>query len=111
MTPLPSSEPLSTTTTSPGMSCSSSTSCARRTHSSMFSASFRQGITTETRGAVVSACRGDRRAAVVAMHETVGGLRLLEAPRMTVCILYDCLYPFTVGGAERWYRNLALRLA
>lgn len=30
---------------------------------------------------------------------------------MRVCIVYDCLYPFTVGGAERWYRNLAERLA
>jgi glycosyltransferase involved in cell wall biosynthesis len=29
---------------------------------------------------------------------------------MRVCIVYDCLYPHTVGGAERWYRNLALRL-
>ncbi len=28
-----------------------------------------------------------------------------------VCIFYDCLYPFTIGGAERWYRNLAERLA
>jgi glycosyltransferase involved in cell wall biosynthesis len=27
-----------------------------------------------------------------------------------VCIVYDCLYPFTIGGAERWYRNLAERL-
>lgn len=30
---------------------------------------------------------------------------------MRICIVYDCLYPLTVGGAERWYRNLALRLA
>jgi glycosyltransferase involved in cell wall biosynthesis len=30
---------------------------------------------------------------------------------MRVCIVYDCLFPFTVGGAERWYRNLAERLA
>ena len=30
---------------------------------------------------------------------------------MRVCIVYDCLYPFTIGGAERWYRNLAERLA
>ena len=30
---------------------------------------------------------------------------------MRVCIIYDCLYPFTIGGAERWYRNLAERLA
>jgi glycosyltransferase involved in cell wall biosynthesis len=28
-----------------------------------------------------------------------------------VCIVYDCLYPYTVGGAERWYRNLGERLA
>jgi glycosyltransferase involved in cell wall biosynthesis len=28
-----------------------------------------------------------------------------------ICIVYDCLYPFTVGGAERWYANLARRLA
>lgn len=26
---------------------------------------------------------------------------------MRVCILYDCLYPWTIGGAERWYRQLA----
>jgi glycosyltransferase involved in cell wall biosynthesis len=27
-----------------------------------------------------------------------------------ICVIYDCLFPHTVGGAERWYRNLALRL-
>src|SRR5579875_11913 len=31
--------------------------------------------------------------------------------RMRICIVYDCLYPHTVGGAERWYRNLAVQLA
>jgi glycosyltransferase involved in cell wall biosynthesis len=30
---------------------------------------------------------------------------------MRICMVYDCLYPWTVGGAERWYRNLAERLA
>ncbi len=30
---------------------------------------------------------------------------------MRVCIVYDCLFPWTVGGAERWYRNLGERLA
>ncbi|HLI59510.1 MAG TPA: glycosyltransferase family 4 protein [Solirubrobacteraceae bacterium] len=30
---------------------------------------------------------------------------------MRVCIVYDCLFPHTVGGAERWYRALAERLA
>lgn len=30
---------------------------------------------------------------------------------MRVCVVYDCLYPYTVGGAERWYRDLAERLA
>ncbi len=29
---------------------------------------------------------------------------------MRVCVVYDCLYPYTVGGGERWYRNLAERL-
>jgi glycosyltransferase involved in cell wall biosynthesis len=28
-----------------------------------------------------------------------------------ICIVYDCLFPYTVGGGERWYRNLAQRLA
>ena len=32
-------------------------------------------------------------------------------PRVRVCLIYDCLFPYTVGGAERWYRNLAERLA
>jgi glycosyltransferase involved in cell wall biosynthesis len=27
-----------------------------------------------------------------------------------VCLIYDCLYPHTIGGAELWYRNLAERL-
>ena len=26
-------------------------------------------------------------------------------------LVFDCVYPYTVGGAERWYRNLAERLA
>jgi glycosyltransferase involved in cell wall biosynthesis len=26
---------------------------------------------------------------------------------LRICIVYDCLYPWTVGGGERWYRNLA----
>ena len=30
---------------------------------------------------------------------------------MRVCMVYDCLFPHTVGGAERWYRSLAERLA
>ncbi len=30
---------------------------------------------------------------------------------MRVCLVYDCLFPHTVGGAERWYANLAERLA
>ena len=34
-----------------------------------------------------------------------------RASAVRVCLVYDCLYPHTVGGAERWYRNLAERLA
>jgi glycosyltransferase involved in cell wall biosynthesis len=45
--------------------------------------------------------------------------RALTARRLTlacfaavrICIVYDCLFPHTVGGAERWYRDLAQRLA
>jgi len=30
---------------------------------------------------------------------------------MRVCLIYDCLFPWTVGGAERWMRNVAEALA
>jgi glycosyltransferase involved in cell wall biosynthesis len=30
---------------------------------------------------------------------------------LRICLVYDCLYPYTVGGAERWYRSIAERLA
>lgn len=33
-----------------------------------------------------------------------------EDTSVRVCIVYDCLFPYTVGGAERWYRNLAERM-
>jgi glycosyltransferase involved in cell wall biosynthesis len=29
---------------------------------------------------------------------------------MRIALVYDCLFPHTVGGAERWYRNLGERL-
>jgi glycosyltransferase involved in cell wall biosynthesis len=28
-----------------------------------------------------------------------------------IAVIYDCLFPHTIGGAERWYRNLAERLS
>lgn len=34
-----------------------------------------------------------------------------SAPRLRICLIYDCLYPYTIGGGERWYRNLAEQLA
>lgn len=30
---------------------------------------------------------------------------------MRICLIYDCLFPWTVGGAERWMRNVAEALA
>ena len=30
---------------------------------------------------------------------------------MRVCVAYDCLFPWTVGGAERWLRRLSEELA
>ena len=45
-----------------------------------------------------------------------GWTRLVSVRRrewlsVRVCLVYDCLFPHTVGGAERWYRTLAERLA
>ncbi len=30
---------------------------------------------------------------------------------MHICLVYDLLYPYTIGGGERWYRSLAEALA
>jgi glycosyltransferase involved in cell wall biosynthesis len=30
---------------------------------------------------------------------------------MRICLIYDCLFPYTIGGGERWYRELGERLA
>jgi glycosyltransferase involved in cell wall biosynthesis len=38
-------------------------------------------------------------------------LQASVATSMRICLVYDCLYPYTVGGAERWYRNLGERLS
>jgi glycosyltransferase involved in cell wall biosynthesis len=46
-------------------------------------------------------CRND--AATTSPSNTLTGA-------MRVCLVYDCLFPHTVGGAERWYRSLAERL-
>lgn len=29
---------------------------------------------------------------------------------MRICLIYDCLFPYTVGGGERWLRNVAAEL-
>ena len=44
---------------------------------------------------------------IVAQNRWLGVAR----PAMHVCIVYDLLYPYTIGGADRWYRSLAERLA
>ena len=31
--------------------------------------------------------------------------------QMRICVVYDCLFPWTVGGGERWYRALSESLA
>src|SRR5439155_13974995 len=78
---------------------SSSTARALVMHSAIVSASFRQGMTTETRYSGTTGALSVRRSRPG---------RICVVP---VCIVYDCLYPYTIGGAERWYRNLAERLA
>lgn len=35
----------------------------------------------------------------------------MSAPPLTICIIYDRVYPASIGGAERWYRLLAEQLA
>jgi glycosyltransferase involved in cell wall biosynthesis len=30
---------------------------------------------------------------------------------MRICLVYDCLFPYTIGGGERWYRRLGERVA
>jgi glycosyltransferase involved in cell wall biosynthesis len=35
----------------------------------------------------------------------------ISLQNVQICLVYDCLFPYTVGGAERWYRALAERLA
>jgi glycosyltransferase involved in cell wall biosynthesis len=34
-----------------------------------------------------------------------------DSSPLHICIAYDRLYPWSIGGAERWYRRLAQRLA
>jgi glycosyltransferase involved in cell wall biosynthesis len=36
---------------------------------------------------------------------------IVHASPVRICIVYDCLFPYTIGGGERWYRSLAERLA
>jgi glycosyltransferase involved in cell wall biosynthesis len=36
-------------------------------------------------------------------------LRILT--RVRICLVYDCLFPYSIGGVERWYRALAGELA
>src|SRR4051794_8729038 len=116
--------------TSPEIPAPSSAPRARRTTSSMWSASLRQGITTETSGVSTgSGCssstgvpwevlmrvrRPGREGSptVITRQRTAGraGAPSYSSP-LRILIVYDCLYPYTVGGAERWYRRLAERLA
>src|SRR5439155_21323467 len=54
---------------------------------------------------------GMRRVFAPAQSPAVGQGTATPSRRLRICLVYDCLYPHTVGGAERWYRNLALRLS
>ncbi len=53
-----------------------------------------------------------RRETLNAPNRRLNGVSGPYAPvAMHICLVYDCLFPYTIGGAERWYRNLAERLA
>lgn len=50
--------------------------------------------------------------------EAIGSLGRIACGRVSapsrplrICLVYDCLYPWTVGGAEHWYRQFAEGLA
>ena len=39
------------------------------------------------------------------------GRQTISFPGVRICLVYDLFWPDTVGGAERWYHNVGLRLA
>ncbi len=43
------------------------------------------------------------------IRPSIGGLG--RRCSLRILIVYDCLFPWSIGGAERWYRALAERLA
>jgi glycosyltransferase involved in cell wall biosynthesis len=45
------------------------------------------------------------------VHQTKRRSSIRHACGVRICVLYDCLFPYTVGGGERWYRHLAERMA
>jgi glycosyltransferase involved in cell wall biosynthesis len=48
----------------------------------------------------------------IALSAATGRACLCEPSRpMRICLVYDCLFPWTVGGAERWMRAVAEALA
>ena len=55
------------------------------------------------RSASLSTTEGTRRCKRTVWHPPASPVR--------ICLVYDCLFRYTVGGAERWYRNLGERLA
>jgi glycosyltransferase involved in cell wall biosynthesis len=48
---------------------------------------------------------------IIGLRRPIGLAEATKTKGRRICLVYDCLYPYTVGGAERWYRNLASRLA
>src|SRR3954451_23526879 len=73
----------------------------------------------KSRGSVAQGSRRPRRPGAAGCAAPPGGDggrgragACARLPRVVrICIVYDCLFPYTVGGGERWYRNLAQRLA
>ncbi len=111
---------MSATTTSPATPrCRPMLSSAAATHCSMLSASFRQGMTTETTGESASWASGARppgarlrngahllTARIIISLPTSHPFFFFFSPPpppplfffLRICIIYDCLYPHTVGA-------------
>ena len=49
--------------------------------------------------------RAEGRAVVAPARARTEDMGISRRP-MRICLVYDCLFPHTVGGAERWYRRL-----
>ncbi len=111
-------EPSSTTTTSkPGAAARISSTTAPTDASSLYAGTIASRRRSEGSGSVPGAASESATAGDASPSRTSRGVWLIKSALycrglgVRICLVYETLYPFFRGGAERWYRNLAERLA